>query len=91
MPKRRRKLSAELEKEIASAIRKVELTTAIINDIADEEIQGEYRQAFDQIRAACIFLSTEYQKNGVTTQSEAGLEVYKALLNKFEEEYEIWV
>ena len=49
MPKKRRKLSADMEKQIASAKRKVELVTAIIGDIEEEDIQGDYRLAFEKI------------------------------------------
>ena len=39
MPKKRRKLSKEMELKIASAKRRVELITAIIFDINDEDIE----------------------------------------------------
>ena len=46
MPKKRRKLNKEMEAEMAAAKRKIELVTALINDIRDEDIQGEYLAAF---------------------------------------------
>ena len=42
MPKKRRKLNKEMEAEMAAAKRKIELVGALINDIRDEDIQGEY-------------------------------------------------
>ncbi|CAI8176935.1 MAG: hypothetical protein GY914_07780 [Prochlorococcus sp.] len=89
MPKKRRKLSKELEKEISLAKKKVEFITAKINDIEEEDIQTEYRQAFDQINAACLFIEAEYIANGVTEESEGGLVLYKGLLERFESEYEL--
>ncbi len=87
--KKRRKLSPELESEIAAAKRKVELITAIINDIDDEEIQGEYRTAFNPIKYAYTYVSTLYDSEGLTEGTQKGIEDYKANLNKFEDEYEI--
>ena len=46
MPKRRRKLSPELEKHISLAKKQIELITAIIHDIDEEDIQEEYKAAF---------------------------------------------
>ncbi len=89
MPKKRRKLSRELEAEIASACKKVELITAIINDIQDEEIQTEYRVAFDQIRNTYLLVASLYESEGVTAQTEELISSYKKLLNTFENEYEI--
>ena len=40
MPKKRRKLSKEMEAEMAAAKRKIELNMALIYDIRDEDIQG---------------------------------------------------
>ena len=89
MPKRRRKLSSELEKTIFLAKKRVEFITAVINDIDDEEIQGEYRIAFDSIKMACQSLNNEYTNNGVTEDSEYWLSKYTTLLNQFETDYEI--
>ena len=49
MPKKRRKLNQDMEKEISSAKKTVELIVAKINDIDEEDIQVEYRQAFQKI------------------------------------------
>lgn len=82
-------MSKELEKEIALTKRKVELITALINDIDDEELQGEYMQGFEAIRNISIFLANEYVTNGLTEESEAALKEYKRLTKQFEEEYEL--
>ena len=46
MPQRRRKLNKDFEKSIAKAKKEIELITAKIHDIYDEDIQGEYKTAF---------------------------------------------
>ena len=46
MPKKRRKLSAEMEKDISTAKKKVELITAIIYDIQDAKIEDGGSGAF---------------------------------------------
>ena len=43
MAKRRRKLSPELEKNISLAKKQIELITAIIHDIDEDDIQEEYK------------------------------------------------
>ena len=89
MARKRRKLSPELEKEISTAKKKVELITALINDIYEEEIQLEYKQAFNQVAVACIYLSNQYVANGVTEETETALALYKGLISQFEDEFEI--
>ena len=89
MPKKRRKLSKEMEKDISNAKRKVELISAIINDIRDEEIQGEYRLAFNAVKYAYTYLTTLYDAEGITNNSEESLLNYNKLLAKFEIEFEI--
>ncbi len=89
MPKRRRKLSAELEKEISAIKKQVELISAIINDISDEDLQNDYRSGFDQALSTAVYLTKEYDSNGVTPASEAALTLYKEAISKFESEYEI--
>ena len=89
MAKKRRKLSKELESDIAQAAKKVELITAQINDIHEEDIQNEYRIAFDPVRNSYLLLATLYKAEGTTNQTEELNKSYKSLLIKFEEEYEI--
>ena len=89
MPRKRRKLSRDLELEISKASQKVELITAQINDILEEDIQSEYRLAFDNVRNTFLLLSTLYTTEGFTSQTENLLKDYKTLLASFEDEYEI--
>ena len=60
MPRKRRKLSKEMEAEMAAAKRKIELIMALIHDIRDDDIQGEYLEAFGQIRSAVVNLVAKY-------------------------------
>ncbi len=89
MPRKRRKLSPELEKEISAAKRRIELITAIINDIEDEPIQLEYKIAFEPVRNMYVNLASLYTLYGVTDESKEALQNYKNLIEKFEGEYEI--
>ena len=89
MPRKRRKLSKEMEAEIAAAQRKVELVMAMINDIAEEETQGEYLAGFGQISAAVAHLAESYSLNGFCEETEGTLALYRGLLERFEEEYEL--
>ena len=89
MARRRRKLSPELEKEIALAKKKVELITAIINDIEDEEIQGEYITAFHNVKHSAFYLSGLYDEVGFNSDTEECLTNFNKLLTNFEQEFEI--
>ena len=89
MARRRRKLSKEMEKEISIIKKKIELVTAIINDIRDEDLQEEYRNAFQETQNAYVNLCIEYDKNGFTPESEEGIVNYNKLIKEFESEYEI--
>ena len=89
MPKKRRKLSKELEAEISKASKKVELISAIINDIQEEDIQKEFQTAFDPVKNTYLLLTTLYDSRGITDETQQLSETYKNLLSKFEGEYEI--
>ena len=89
MPKKRRKLSKEMEAEMASAKRKIELISALINDIRDEDIQGEYLGAFGQVRSAVVNLVAKYTTDGFCEETEGLLALYKGLITQFEEDYEL--
>ena len=89
MPRKRRKLSKDMEAEIAAAQRKVELVMAMIYDIADEETQGEYLSGFEQISAAASHLSESYVLKGFCEETEGTLALYRGLLERFEQEYEL--
>ena len=89
MPKKRRKLSPEMEKDMASAKRKVELITAIINDIEEEDIQGEYLLAFEPVKVCIKHLTELYLEYGINDESQSTLNIYNQLIQKFESEYEL--
>ena len=89
MAKKRRKLSKDLELEISKAAKKVELVTAIINDIQEDDIQTEFRSAFDSVRNTYLLLTTLYDSRGLTDETEELLVNYKKYLIQFENEYEI--
>ena len=89
MPKKRRKLNKEFESQISTALRKVELISAKINDIRDEDIQDEYKVAFERVRGMYVYFSNLYKTEGYTEKTQDGHQIYSDLLKVFEEEYEI--
>ena len=89
MPKRRRKLNKEMEADMAAAKRKIELISALINDIRDEDIQGEYLEAFGQVRSAVVNLVAKYTTDGFCEETEGLLALYKGLIDQFESDYEL--
>ena len=89
MAAKRRKLNKELEKQIASAKKKVELITAKINDIEEDDIQAEYRQSFQKVVLEVTSLSEYYKTSGYTVESENMLKNYNQYLKSFLSEYEL--
>ncbi len=89
MPKKRRKLSREMEQEIDQAKRKVELISAKINDIEEEEILFEYQSAFQLTKNEYLNLYALYASYGINDESQTSLDNYKRYLTEFEGEYEI--
>ena len=89
MPKKRRKLNKEMEADMATAKRKIELISALINDIRDEDIQGEYLEAFGQVRSAVVNLVAKYTTDGFCEETEGLLALYKGLIDQFEADYEL--
>jgi len=89
MPKKRRKLSKAMEAEISAAHKKVELISAKIRDIREEDIQNEFAEAFSRVHAAFTHLTKLYQLEGVTEESEGTLALYNGLIQEFESEYEL--
>ncbi|CAE07975.1 MULTISPECIES: hypothetical protein [Synechococcales] len=89
MPKKRRKLNKEMEADMAAAKRKIELISALINDIRDEDIQGEYLEAFGQVRSAVVNLVAKYTTDGFCEETEGLLALYKGLIDQFEADYEL--
>ncbi len=89
MPKKRRKLNKQMEADMATAKRKIELISALINDIRDEEIQGEYLEAFGQVRSAFVNLVAKYTTEGFCEETEGLLALYEGLIDQFEADYEL--
>ena len=89
MPRKRRKLNKEMEADMAAAKRKIELVTALIHDIRDEDIQGEYLEAFLQVRSTVVNLVAKYTTDGFCEETEGLLALYKGLIEEFEAEYEL--
>ena len=89
MPKKRRKLNKEMEQQISSARKKVELITAKINDIDEEEIQVEYRQAFQKIVLEVSAVVEYYKTSGFTDESQKMISNYLLYLDSFLQEYEL--
>ena len=89
MPRKRRKLNKDMEAAMAAAKRKIELITALINDIRDEDIQGGYQAAFGQIRTAVVNWVAKYTTDGFCEETEGLQSLYNGLIVEFEEEYEL--
>ena len=89
MAKRRRKLSPELEKNISLAKKQIELITAIIHDIHEEDIQEEYKSAFLPVMSAYISLDKMYKELGFNDDTNSIYALYLSNLDKFKNEYEL--
>ena len=89
MAAKRRKLNKEMEAEMVVAQRKVELMTAKIRDIRDEDIQNEFAQAFAQVHASLSHLIEASRVEGFYAETEGTLALYNGLMARFEEEYEL--
>ena len=89
MAKRRRKLSPELEKKISLAKKQIELITAIIHDINEDDIQEEYKSAFLPVMSAYMSLDQMYNQVGFNEDTIKLHELYLTNLDKFKSEYEI--
>ena len=76
MAKRRRKLSPELEKDIGLAKKQIELITAIIHDIDEEDIQEEYKSAFLPVMSSYMSLDQMYKDIGFNEESESLYKLY---------------
>ena len=73
MPKKRRKLNKDFEKEIYASKKNVELILAKIYDIDDEEIQKEYMNAFNGVVYLYDELRRDYEEVGFNNASEEHL------------------
>ena len=89
MPKKRRKLNKELEKEISSILKKVELYTALINDINEEDLLAEYVQAFQPAKITAITLDSEYKLNGDSELANKLYTQFNKEISNFDNEYEL--
>ena len=89
MAKRRRKLSPELEKKISLAKKQIELITAIIHDIYEDDIQEEYKSAFLPVMSAYLSLEQMYKEVGFNDDTISLHELYLTSLDKFKNEYEL--
>ncbi len=78
-----------MEKQIDSAKKKVELITAQINDISEEDIQGEYRDAFRPTLLEVNSLIELYKSTGYNEDSIRLYENYTNYLETFLSEYEL--
>ena len=89
MAKRRRKLSPELEKNISLAKKQIELITAIIHDIDEDDIQEEYKSAFLPVMSAYMSLDQMYNDVGFNEDTACLHKLYLTNLDKFKNEYEL--
>ena len=89
MAKRRRKLSPELEKNISLAKKEIELITAIIHDIDEDDIQEEYKSAFLPVMSAYMSLDKMYNEIGFNDETTNLYDLYLSNLDKFKSEYEL--
>ena len=76
MPKKRRKLNKDFEKQIYTSKKNVELVLAKIYDIDDEDIQKEYMSAFNEVVYTYDQLKNDYELIGFNDNSE----VFKVLI-----------
>ena len=69
MPKKRRKLNKDFEKQIYTSKKNVELVLAKIYDIDDEDIQKEYVSAFNDVVYSYDQLKNDYELTGFNDNS----------------------
>ena len=89
MAKRRRTLSPELEKNISLAKKQIELITAIIHDIYEEDILEEYKSAFLPVMSTYMSLDQMYKEVGFNEETTNLYNLYLSNLEKFKSEYEV--
>ena len=89
MPKKRRKLNKDFEKEIHTSKKNVELVLAKIYDIDDEDIQKEYMSAFNDVVYSYDQLKNDYELTGFNDNSDKLIADYKKAFSLFESEFEI--
>ena len=89
MPKKRRKLNKDFEKEIYTSKKNVELILAKIYDIDDEDIQKEYMSAFNEVVYTYDQLKNDYELIGFNDNSKNLIASYNKAFSLFEAEFEI--
>ena len=89
MPKKRRKLNKDFEKEINTSKKDVELVLAKIYDIDDEDIQKEYMSAFNEVVYSYDQLKNDYELIGFNENSQNLIADYNKAFSLFEAEFEI--
>ena len=89
MAKRRAKLSPEMEKNISTIFKKIELISALIFDIEEEALQAEYVLGFEPVKIKALLLKNEYDIKGYNEVTIRLLEEYEILMKKFQDDYEI--
>ena len=89
MPKKRRKLNKDFEKQIYTSKKNVELVLAKIYDIDDEDIQKEYMSAFNNVVYAYDQLKNDYKLTGFNDNSDKLIADYNKAISLFESEFEI--
>jgi len=89
MAKKRRKLNKDMEAEISSAQKRVELIIAIINDIYEEDIQSDYRNSFQPVITTLGQLIALYDMEGYNESTIELNTKYNSLITSFENEYEV--
>ncbi len=89
MPKKRRKLNKDFEKQIYTSKKNVELVLAKIYDIDDEDIQKEYMNAFNNVVYSYDQLKNNYDLIGFNDNSDKLISDYNKAFLTFESEFEI--
>ena len=89
MARKRRKLNPELEKNIAISKKEIELITAKIHDIYEDDIQEEYKSAFTPVVSAYLSLSQSYKEVGYNDDVLSIYQNYLKQLSSFKDEYEL--
>ncbi|MDC3168079.1 hypothetical protein OA867_01500 [Prochlorococcus sp. AH-716-D22] len=89
MPKKRRKLNKDFEKQIYTSKKNVELVLAKIYDIDDEDIQKEYMSAFNEVVNTYDQLKNDYEIIGFNDNSDNLIDHYNKAFSLFEAEFEI--
>tara|TARA_Y100000768_G_scaffold320428_1_gene256208 strand:+ start:1208 stop:1477 length:270 start_codon:yes stop_codon:yes gene_type:complete len=89
MPKKRRKLNKDFEKQIYTSKKNVELVLAKIYDIDDEDIQKEYMSAFKEVVYNYDQLKNDYELLGFNDNSDNLIASYNNSFSIFESEFEI--